>query len=258
MTPHDTRDIQKSQPSPGVFRVWKMAGETLADLLIRFRKEEGFGSEVKITYAGRLDPMAEGIVIFLVGDARFEKETWNAKKKTYEVDILLGVETDTLDMLGIVTSQVVGNTVFSEKILTHTLSEMRLIASLPYPLYSSRPVDGEPLFMHARSGKSVSIPEKKIFIYNVQLLTYKEVTLSTLIDSALEVIQKVSGDFRQKAIEEGWKKLQQDFGKQKVLIVRVCISASSGTYMRSLAKWYGEKLGVPALAYKIVRTHVGK
>jgi tRNA pseudouridine55 synthase len=269
MNSYNTKNIEDSQPekltkamdSKGVFAFWKHPGETLAVLLRRFREEEHFDNEEKITYAGRLDPMAEGVVPLLVGDARFQKDYLLGAVKVYEVDVLLGVGTDTADMLGFMTKVDFGNgngevKGFSVDTIESAIREMKEITELPSPEYSSRPVDGKPLFMHARAGQKVVVPIKKVVIYALELKEIKELPLAAVLDGAIEVIKKVQGDFRQQETIEGWQKLKEQSGNQKVQVVSIVTTVSSGTYMRSLAERMGELLGVPALASRIVRTEV--
>ncbi len=243
--------------------MWKERGETLAVLLDRFRRTHALtaetksphqsGGETKLTYAGRLDPMAEGIVLVLAGESRFEKDALLGLPKTYDVDILLGIATDTQDPLGLITDRDV-HTVQGVAI-EKTIAEMTAITALPYPLYSSVPVYGKPLFVHARAGNSVVVPEKKVTIHEAKLLGMKQVPLSDLVQIIVGDIGNVVGDFRQDEIIIKWQTLRDEH--TAVTIVTVSISASSGTYMRSLAAWMGERLGVPALAYRIVRTKLG-
>ena len=70
--------------------------ETLAITLERFRMNNPEHQESKITYAGRLDPMAEGLLILLTDDDVHKKEEFIGLDKIYEVDFVLGVSTDSL------------------------------------------------------------------------------------------------------------------------------------------------------------------
>ncbi len=242
----------------GVILFWKQPGETLAVLLRRFREERGLSADEKVTYAGRLDPMAEGIVPILVGEARFQKDHLIGKAKTYEVDILLGIGTDTGDMLGVASPRhsFSGGGATEKSDIQKAIIELSHTTELPYPRYSSRPVDGTPLFMHARAGRAVTVPIKKVTIYSMELLGIDALPLSTLLGTAQDIIKKVQGDFRQEAILEQWEKLKKEEGDTAATIVRIRTTVSSGTYMRSLAERMGELLGVPALAYTIKRTAV--
>lgn len=250
MSLHNTKKIDKGQSIQGVFEFWKLPGETLAVMLRRFREEQGISSEEKITYAGRLDPMAEGIVPLLVGEARFQKEKLMKAAKTYEVDILLGIKTDTADMLGMV--EQVDLKQFSEAQIQEAIEQLRHTKELPYPEYSSRPVDGKPLFVHARAGNKVLIPIKNVLIHSLELKGIQTLPLNEVIEKSVDVIQTVQGDFRQEEIVSTWKEVKGE----AVQVVSIICTASSGTYMRSLAERMGELLGVPALAYRIVRTNI--
>ena len=57
-----------------VLNIYKKAGETPLEAINRFRAANPEYRNVKITYAGRLDPLAEGVLILLAGDAVYEKE----------------------------------------------------------------------------------------------------------------------------------------------------------------------------------------
>ncbi len=256
---HNNEKSKNSQYREGVFPFWKNSGETLAVMLRRFREEHNFSADDKLTYAGRLDPMAEGIVPILSGIARFHKDHLLNASKTYEVVILLGLSTDTGDMLGLLTNNTLEEHRFErikDELIKNTIEQLRSLTELVYPHYSSRPVDGKPLFVHARAGNEVKLPVKKITIHSLEMIGIKEVALKELLANAMEVISKVYGDFRQEAILEQWKKIQEQDGEIDVQIVSIRTTVSSGTYMRSLAEKMGELLGVPALAYSIVRTAV--
>jgi tRNA pseudouridine(55) synthase len=271
MSANNTEKIQKSQSSmgqkeieAGVFPFWKNPGETLAVMLRRFREEQNLGPDEKLTYAGRLDPMAEGIVPILSGPARFRKDHLMSASKTYEVDILLGIGTDTGDTLGLVNKDI---SVVRQDLTTvqDAIGQLSQITEMVYPSYSSRPVDGKPLFMHARAGNKVSLPIKKVTIYSLELLDVKELPLRALLSNAQKIIEKVQGDFRQEKIIAQWRSMMEadpdsakaSTGKgDKIQVITIRTTVSSGTYMRSLAEKMGKLLKVPALAYRIVRTEV--
>ncbi len=236
----------------GIFSVQKMRGETLATLLARFRSENNLSLTTKLTYAGRLDPMAEGLVLILAGESRFQKDKLLGLTKIYEMEIMLGISTDTEDVLGLITD--VNFEKVEENKIRQIINEITSITSLAYPMYSSVPVAGKALFMHAREGNVVEIPEKKVSISNVEILEIRNAAINDL--NIISDIKKVEGDFRQAEIINKW---QEHLDKNnEVILIKIRASVSSGTYMRSLARWVGEQLGVPALAYTIRRTSIGE
>lgn len=242
--------------SDGQFLIYKERGETLAVLVRRFRTVQGISDMVPITYAGRLDPMAEGIVLLLVGSDRYKKDALLGLVKTYEVEVLLGIATDTQDVLGLITNEHFKKVEMSE--LKDVVSRISTIEELPYPTYSSVVVEGKPLFVHTRAGITVAIPVKKVTISEATLVHSRIVPVELIAREAIEDIGKVEGDFRQAAIMKQWQGHTQSHRDKEVLLVTIRVSASSGTYMRSIANWFGGQLGVPALAYRIKRTKLGE
>jgi tRNA pseudouridine(55) synthase len=260
MSLHNTPKSGISQETKGLFPFWKKPGETLAVMLRRFRTEHNVSLDEKVTYAGRLDPMAEGVVPILTGPARFQKELFMKKTKTYEVEILLGIGTDTGDMLGLscqseATAELgISARKFLAEEIEKALAMLAKTVSLPYPNYSSRPVDGKPLFMHARAGNQVILPIKKVSVYELELLEIKEYKISDLVAKALSVIETVQGDFRQGEIIKLWNVYMARSDLVQVVTIRTTVS--SGTYMRALAEKLGLLLKAPALAYSIKRVAI--
>ena len=67
----------------------------------------------------------------------------------------------------------------------------------------------------------------------------------------------LGADFRRKEVLEKWEGLLAKSEKE-YLIARFFCTCSSGAYMRVLASRIGQELGVPALAYSITRTKIGR
>src|ERR1035437_1661782 len=91
------------KPKQGIITLYKNKGETPLECLERFKKDNPEYEKERMTYAGRLDPLAEGLLIVLYGDEIKNKEKYLGLDKEYEVDILFGFATDTYDVLGKVT-----------------------------------------------------------------------------------------------------------------------------------------------------------
>ena len=53
-----------------------------------------------MTYAGRLDPMASGVLLVLAGEETKNKDKYLGLDKEYDFEILFGFATDTYDILG--------------------------------------------------------------------------------------------------------------------------------------------------------------
>jgi len=265
-----------------VIKVYKKAGETPLDCIDNLKKEHVELGLLPMTYAGRLDPLAEGVLLLLVGEECKKKDEYLNLGKVYEVEVLFGFATDTYDVLGKITKDETSSEILFKRsrdlgdgspyqtILNGTsdyISKMQVI--LPefigkikqkYPPYSSRPVNGKSLFEWAREGKldEIEIPTHNVFVENIEIIDNSEISGKYLLEDIKEKILKVKGDFRQEEILKIWENELKDKEEEKYSIIKLRISCGSGVYMRSIANDIGEKLDIPTLALKIVRTKVGE
>lgn len=243
------------------FLVYKNPGETPLAALLRLRELAGIASSVPLTYAGRLDPLAEGLLIVLGAEARKEKERFLGLDKVYECTVLLGFATDTGDVLGLLKKQnpdSVEHHVSVQQIAT-TVASCVGEQSQTYPKFSSKTVEGAPLFALAKSGALPDVLPSRIITVNfIDVLGTDDVSEQALLACILEKINLVQGDFRQKEIALMWQKTLDAKSSKKYQLVHLRISASSGTYVRVLAEKIGGLLGMPALAFHIYRTHIGE
>lgn len=248
---------QGSLPGENILRVWKQRGETLAALLRRVREERGIAPQEKLTYAGRLDPMAEGEVLLLTGAARFEKERYIGLSKTYRFEVLLGVSTDTYDTLGIITNtQIPIIKEVTQETITEEMGKLKN-EKLPYPPFSSKPIDGVPLFTKAKEGTLPdNLPMQRSAADDIVFLKSREVSCGELAQTIIADIKKVEGDFRQKAIIEGWRSLMNDPCATSLQLLSFETTVPSGVYIRSIAHEIGKRLGIPTLAHRIIRTKI--
>lgn len=234
---------------------YKQPGELLSELLTRVRKEHGIGDTVPLTYAGRLDPLVEGVVLLFAGEDVHQKDLYTKLPKQYTFDVLFGVDTDTHDPLGIIES--VATTRVDAKIVRKTATDFVGGHSQQYPLYSSKPVDGVPLFMHARAGTVVEQPSHEVEMLQLQTLEERYMNGELLAEQAIERVAQVNGDFRQADITAEWVEFGKVHQSQEFLIMRFVATVGSGFYIRQFAHDLGEKLNVPALAWWIRRDRVG-
>ena len=81
--------------------VEKKVGETPLHALEAFRAQHQELFEVPLTYAGRLDPMAEGKMLILIGEECKNQDAYRGLDKEYEIEVLLDAGSDTGDVLGV-------------------------------------------------------------------------------------------------------------------------------------------------------------
>jgi tRNA pseudouridine55 synthase len=241
-----------------VFTLHKKIGETPLECLERFRAANTEYSDVPMTYAGRLDPMAEGVLLVLAGEECKQKDKYLSLNKEYETEIIFGVSTDTYDLLGLPTFGVVRN--INDKDIREALIPYTGKITQKYPVYSSKTVGGVPLFELARRGlvDDMEIPTREVNIYSIDVINTKEINSSDLEKLIKEKVSKVKGDFRQRDILESWSNLLTENKDVIFRTVTLKVSCSSGTYIRGLAENLGRDIGTGALALSIKRTKVGE
>ena len=226
-----------------VLKLNKKVGETPLECLNRFRKSHSEYKDEKMTYAGRLDPLASGLLLVLVGEECKNKENYLGLDKEYEVEVLFGFATDTGDILGLVTGQ--KNTklklVEIKKCLPFFI-EKKIRA---YPKYSSPALAG------------AKVLEKAGEIKSIKFLSSKYISSQILLKNIQKRISLVRGDFRQTKILARWG-IMLGKNEGKYLTIKLKIHCSSGVYMRQLAEEIGQKFSVSSLAFGIKRTKLGQ
>lgn len=240
-----------------VIAVWKPVGITPLEAIEKFKKNYPEYKYETISYAGRLDPMAEGVLILLAGEENKKRNKYLDLNKEYESEVVLGISTDSFDALGII-EDVNFLDVKEEKIvkqLNKFIGNQRQI----YPPYSSKAVDGKPLYWWARNKKlsEIHIPSHNIEIYSIELIDLKTISVESMTDNIFKKIRNIKGDFRQEEIIKGWEKFRNENTKKELTKIKIKASCSSGTYVRRIASDLGEKLNSGAFAYSIKRTKVG-
>ena len=240
------------------FFLYKHSGETPLSCMNRFRESFVEYKDVPMTYAGRLDPLASGLLYILVGESCKQKDDFLNKDKEYQFDILLGIGTDTHDPLGVVGQSTPGGLI-SLQIIENKLQSFQKTFEQQYPAYSSKTIDGKQLHTHARQGTITedNLPTHIVTIYNMQVVDFYVLPLGEIVQKAVNKIQTVSGDFRQDESMQSWHALLEKYNTDSLYpVARISTHVSSGTYMRQLAHDVGKSLGIPALAWNIVRTKI--
>ncbi len=256
------------QTMPRYATIEKAVGETPLVAAERLRTQLRLGTEVPLAYAGRLDPMASGKLLILIGDECKHQEKYHAFDKEYQFLILFGVHTDTADVLGLAETCTVPETLDSS-LLERVAPTFVGNITLPYPHFSSKTVKGKPLHTWTLEGRlsEIEIPVKESRVYRLSLDRIETIQSSALFKNIHEKIDAIptvtepskalGRDFRRTEIHAQWNEIEKSaHGAQYTIAHFTCI-ASSGTYMRSLAEVIAREIGTCGLAYSIHRTKIG-
>lgn len=199
----------------GILVVNKPYGYTSRDIVNIVSKK--FNTK-KVGHTGTLDPIATGVLVLPIGNALKVAELLTANKKEYIARVILGYETDMLDVTGTETKRNKPSCTREE--IERALNSFLGKSNQQVPIYSAVKIDGKKLYEYARNGIEVTPPTKEIEVYALELLDepqYLEDTIEFTI-------------------------------KCKV---------SKGTYIRSLIRDIGYKLNTYGTMKELTRTNQG-
>ncbi len=254
---------------PRYATIQKVVGETPLQAAERLRTELRLDPNVPLAYAGRLDPMASGTLLILIGDECKQQERYHGLDKAYDFSILFGIGSDTGDVLGCV-QLAPSQPKIRLSALKGVLKSLVGPLSLPYPHFSARPVAGKPLHQWTLEGRlnEIEIPVKQSRVYSLKVVGMETITAQLLYTNVFEKVatiptitdpRKALGrDFRREEVRAAWTKIFEEAPVNMYTIAHIRAIASSGTYMRSLAEEIAKQLGTTGLAYAIHRTEIGK
>ena len=142
---------------------------------------------VKAGHTGTLDPLATGLLIVLTGKFTKNASSFLKLDKAYEVEIVLGIETDTFDSEGAVLQKC--DTEVTREELENVLKEFFGDIWQTPPSFSAKKVAGRKAYQLARKGVSVDIPPKKVSIYSLELkgFEFPHFTLACEVSSGFYV-----------------------------------------------------------------------
>ena len=247
----------------------KKEGETPLEALARLRVRDAISSETPLAYAGRLDPMASGKLLVLIGEECKKQTEYHALDKEYEFEILLGLKTDTGDILGLIEIDTNPKALPSDSEIKKVIKTLIGTISLPYPHFSSKTVRGKPLFLWTLEKRlhEIEIPVAHTQIHALSYRGHYTFSGSELLDRVEKRIATITPvteeskalgeNFRRKPILAAWKAELAERGSETFHILTFTTTCSSGTYIRSLAPKIAELLGTTGLAYMIHRTKIG-
>ena len=127
----------------------------------------------KVGHTGTLDPLATGVLVIAVGEGLKLVNDLTNDTKEYIAEVLCGIRTDTLDVLGN-TIEKKDNFLLDENDIEKILSTFLGKSIQEVPLYSSIKVNGKRLYEYARNGEDVTLPKREIEIFSIELLEIKE------------------------------------------------------------------------------------
>jgi len=168
----------------------------------------------KVGHAGTLDPLATGLLIVCTGKLTKQIDGIQATEKEYEVELVLGKTTPSIDLESDFDSETDFSHLQNEQIVAIFENFKGIIQQIP-PMFSAIKVNGKPAYLAAREGKDLELKSREV---EIKSLIINHIDLPT---------------------------------------VKFTVVCSKGTYIRSLVRDIGEKLGVGAYMSALRRTRIG-
>lgn len=168
----------------GILPLYKEKGMTSHDCVNIARR---LYNTRAVGHTGTLDPMAEGVLVLLVGRATKLERFLVSDSKEYSATLRLGIETDTEDTTGEV-QRTCDSIPESEDVKAAAESMLGESEQLP-PMYSAVKVGGKKLYEYAREGKEVERKGRKITVSSIgcERLTDTDYRLDCTVSSGTYV-----------------------------------------------------------------------
>ena len=150
----------------GIVVVDKPSGYTSRDVVNILTKK--FNTR-KVGHTGTLDPLATGVLVICMGKALKICELITDYKKEYIADVIIGYETDMLDITGTKTRESIVD-ITKEQVI-NVLNSFLGESKQEVPMYSAIKINGKKLYEYARNGQEVQVPVRDINVYELELLS---------------------------------------------------------------------------------------
>ncbi|UVO55951.1 tRNA pseudouridine(55) synthase TruB [Sphingomonas sp. SUN039] len=213
-------------------------GSTQGVSAVKRALRQGGYAKVKVGHGGTLDPLATGVLPIALGEATKLAGRMLDASKVYEFTIGFGVQTDTLDLEGVVMAESDGRPTLAqvEAVLPQFTGSIEQVP----PAYSALKVDGARAYDLARAGEEVVLARRAVTVFSLKV----EEGAST--SSAKSVGESLS---------------QSDLAElvEAPLLSSITLTAhvSKGTYIRSLARDIALALGTVGHVTMLRRTRAG-
>ena len=160
--------------SDGILLVHKTAGLTSHDIVQVVRRKLGVR---RVGHSGTLDPMAEGLLVLLVGGATKHQQAFQAHEKMYRGVLRLGTQTDTGDAMGTLVRDLPVPPL-TESQIAEVLASFRGAFVHTPPAFSAVKVRGRPAYWWARRQQPVTLRPRVVQLSEVALVGWTPETVT--------------------------------------------------------------------------------
>lgn len=161
-------------PASGILLIHKPAGLTSHDVVQVVRRKLGVR---RVGHSGTLDPMAEGLLVLLVGNATKHQQAFQAHEKIYQGTLRLGTQTDTGDAMGALIRSLPVPPLTEAQVAAVLASFQGAFAHTP-PAFSAVKVQGRPAYWWARRRRPVTLRPRVAQLSEIALMGWTADTVT--------------------------------------------------------------------------------
>jgi tRNA U55 pseudouridine synthase TruB len=216
---------------------YKESGITINQFIVKIKEKY---PNNKIAYAGRLDPMARGYVPILFDEECYNMDKYTSMKKTYRVKVIVGIQTDTDDPLGIIQNI---NKDKQYNIDQFKLNNIHINQSFHY--FSTKEIN-------RRRKNKTGTCQHNVILYESSVLSTGTIPTNEFVDTIISTIDCIdkTKKYRQEEIKEQWSKITIPIN-----YIELELKVSSGFFVRQFIRDMST-MNVPLMCYDIWRTEL--
>ena len=160
-----------------VLSIWKPKDISSFDVV---RRVKIIKKSKQVGHCGTLDPFAEGILVVCIGKYTKNVDDFMNCKKHYKAKILLGSETDTLDIEGEVIRKNSPTNVTEDNIIK-TLSTFKGNLNQIPPYFCAKKIHGVKMYKLARKDIFIKRIPSNVFVEDISFIDYSNKVLTISI-----------------------------------------------------------------------------
>ncbi len=229
----------------------KPPGLTINQFILDYKIKNNI---TKLCFAGRLDPMARGQLILLFDEECKQIDKYKSISKTYQFYIIIGIQTNSDDPLGIIQNISLQQNIDTIKTsIDDYLENTNKTFYQSFHSYSSKCINQQPLWLLTKNNQSFEKPNHIVKIYNylispIQQFNYIE-WKNIIVNQIKTIDQKC--DFNQENIINQWQNL--DIDSNILYTIPIRLTVSSGFYVRQFVRDISTSINCPLMVYDINR-----
>ena len=243
---------------------YKEPGITPLEFINNIKKQY---PDKKICYTARLDPMARGKIPVLFGEECKDMHKYTNLSKTYEVKLMIGLKTDSDDVLGIIEENLsntyldnlVYNTILANELLYKYKylfdRENEITINQKYHYFSTKQ-----LLSRSKNTDTKIEQTHEVKLFSSKIIDSGYLDFTEWCNECISIIDKVdkTKNFRQKEIIEQWQNIKNTNTNinMEINYITLQLHVGSGFFVRQFIRDMSDTLGIPLMCYDINRISI--